>query len=101
MPVRRRGWFYLSIVQDDFSRYIIASKLCTNMAASDVQDTLTLTLEETALDQATAMHRPRLLSDNGHRHISGDLAKYLEDKGMSHTRGAPYHRQTQGKIERW
>ncbi|MFK7846837.1 MAG: integrase core domain-containing protein, partial [Rhodothermales bacterium] len=23
------------------------------------------------------------------------------DKGMDHTRGAPYHPQTQGKIERW
>jgi putative transposase len=29
------------------------------------------------------------------------LAEYLEDKGMQHVRGAPYHPQTQGKIERW
>jgi transposase-like protein len=28
------GWFYLSTVLDDFSRYIIAWKLCTTMAAS-------------------------------------------------------------------
>ena len=45
--------------------------------------------------------RPRLLSDNGPSYISGDLAEYLADKGMKHTRGAPYHPQTQGKIERW
>ena len=25
----------------------------------------------------------------------------LQDKGMKHSRGAPYHPQTQGKIERW
>ncbi|MEO0525559.1 MAG: DDE-type integrase/transposase/recombinase, partial [Pseudomonadota bacterium] len=95
------GWFYLSTILDDFSRYIIAWKLCTGMAASDVEDTLNLALEETGLDQANVAHRPRLLSDNGPCYISEQLADYLEDKGMSHTRGAPYHPQTQGKIERW
>ena len=29
------------------------------------------------------------------------MAKWLEEKRMSHVRGAPYHPQTQGKIERW
>ena len=32
---------------------------------------------------------------------SGDLAEWLEDHRMKHVRGAPYHPQTQGKIERW
>ena len=95
------GWFYLSTVLDDFSRYIIAWKLCTGMAASDVQDTLKLALDASGLETANVVHRPRLLSDNGPSYISGDLAEYLADKGMKHTRGAPYHPQTQGKIERW
>ena len=30
------GWFYLSTILDDFSRYIIAWKLCTTMRAEDV-----------------------------------------------------------------
>ncbi len=42
------GWFYLSTILDDFSRYIIAWKLCTGMAATDVQDTLNRALEEKA-----------------------------------------------------
>ena len=46
-------------------------------------------------------HRPRLLSDNGSCYISGDLAEWLEDHKMDHVRGAPFHPQTQGKIERW
>src|SRR6202011_4393156 len=29
------GWFYLSTILDDFSRYIIAWKLCTTMKADD------------------------------------------------------------------
>ena len=42
-----------------------------------------------------------MLSDNGSSYISADLAEWLDDKGMDHVRGAPYHPQTQGKIERW
>ena len=95
------GWFYLSTILDDYSRYTITWTLCTGMAVSDVQDTLNQALEATGLDQANVVHRPRLLSDNGPCYISGDLAEYLEDKDMTHTRGAPYHPQTQGKIERW
>ena len=95
------GWYYLSTVLDDFSRYIVAWKLCPTMCASDVTETLDLALEASGLDRATVVHRPRLLSDNGASYVAGDLAKWLEDKGMEHVRGAPYHPQTQGKIERW
>jgi len=38
--------------------------------------------------------------DNGSIAASGELAKWQQDKGMKHTYGAPYHPQTQGKIER-
>ena len=95
------GWFYLSTVLDDFSRYIIAWKLCTTMKAEDVTATLELALKASDLDQAKVVHRPRLLSDNGSSYISSDLAKWLNDRNMDHVRGAPYHPMTQGKIERW
>ena len=95
------GWFYLSTILDDFSRYIVAWKLCTTMKASNVTDTLTLALEASGLDSMNVVHRPRLLSDNGSSYIAGDLADWLEKKGMDHVRGAPLHPQTQGKIERW
>ena len=96
------GWFYLSTVLDDYSRYIIAWKLCTNMAASDVTDTLELALQASGCDQLPDHHhKPRLLSDNGPGYIAGELADWLENNGMDHVRGAPYHPQTQGKIERW
>jgi transposase InsO family protein/transposase-like protein len=95
------GWYYLSTILDDFSRYIVAWKLCATMRADDVTATLDLALASAGLDHAAVVHRPRLLSDNGASYVSGDLAKWLEQKGMSHVRGAPYHPQTQGKIERW
>lgn len=95
------GWYYLSTILDDYSRYIIAWKLCTTMKAGDVTDTLDLALTASGCDQAKVRHKPRLLSDNGASYIAEDLAVYLDEQGMSHVRGAPYHPQTQGKIERW
>jgi transposase InsO family protein/transposase-like protein len=95
------GWFYLSTVLDDFSRYIVAWKLCTNMKVEDVTATLDLALQASGLDQAKPANRPRLLSDNGSSYVAGDLAKWLHDRNIKHRRGAPYHPMTQGKIERW
>jgi putative transposase len=95
------GWFYLSTVLDDFSRYIVAWKLCTNMRAEDVAATLDLALQTSGLDQAKPADRPRLLSDNGSSYLAGDLAKWLNARNIRHVRGAPYHPMTQGKIERW
>jgi transposase InsO family protein len=95
------GWFYLSTVLDDFSRYIVAWKLCTTMKAEDVTTTLDLALQASGLEQAMLADRPRLLSDNGSSYIAGDLAKWLADRKIKHLRGAPYHPMTQGKIERW
>ena len=95
------GWMYLSTVLDDFSRTIIAWKLCTTMRAADVTDTLDLALAASGCDSATVLHKPRLLSDNGPSYIAGELAEYIAENKMSHVRGAPMHPQTQGKIERW
>ena len=95
------GWVYLSTVLDDFSRYIIAWKLCTTMRAEDVTDTLELALTASGCDSAKVLHKPRLLSDNGPSYIATELAEWIDANGMSHVRGAPLHPQTQGKIERW
>ena len=51
---------------DDFSRQILAGKLCTTIAASYVSDTLQVALQASGLDQVKVVHRQRLLSDNGH-----------------------------------
>jgi transposase InsO family protein len=68
------GWFYLSTVLDDFSRYILAWKLCTTMKAEGVTNTLELALRASGLEQVEVAHRPRLLSDNGSSYVSADLA---------------------------
>ena len=95
------GWYYLSTVLDDFSRYIISWKLSPTMGATDVKQTLDQALAITGVEQVRVKHRPRLLSDNGPAYVSSELREYLQDRGMAHIRGRPYHPQTQGKIERY
>ena len=101
LKVTAWGWYYLSTVLDDFLRFIVAWKLCATMKAEDVTATPDLALTASGLDQVTVVRRPRLLSDNGSSYVASDLAEWLQKKKMEHVRGAPYHPQTQGKIERW
>jgi transposase InsO family protein len=93
------GWYYLGSMLDDYSRYIIAWKLFTTMATTDVKELLDLAAEKTGIHQISVKHRPRLLSDNGPAYVSEELKNYLGTKGVTQTHGAPYHPMTQGKIE--
>jgi transposase InsO family protein len=95
------GWYYLSTVLDDYSRYILAWRLCSGMSAEDVKATIDDAIAVSGVDHVYVNHRPRLLSDNGPCYISGELKQYLADQGFTHTRGKPYHPMTQGKIERY
>ncbi len=95
------GWYYLGTVMDDYSRYIIAWKLYSSMTATDVTDLLDMAVAKTGIETVKVRHRPRLLSDNGSAYVSEELREYLESKGMTQAHGAPYHPQTQGKIERY
>jgi len=81
------GWYYLSPVLDDYSRFIVSWRLCTSMGASDVADTLDDALAFADIEQVKVAHRPRLLSDNGPCYLSSDLADCLKGQGMTHTRG--------------
>jgi len=64
------GWFYLSTVLDDFSRYIVGWKLCTNMGADDVSATLDIALAASGCDSVTVITVPvtsRAISPNTSR----------------------------------
>jgi transposase InsO family protein len=95
------GWYYLSTVLDDHSRYILAYKLSPTMNAKDAEDTLKVALAKAEIDKVKVYHKPRLLSDNGPAYRSRDLAKFLRERRIKHIHGSPYHPMTQGKIERW
>ena len=95
------GWYYLSTVMDDYSRYILAWRLCQTMMAEDVKKTLDMAIEWTGVEHVHVVYRPRLLSDNGSAYISKELRDYLEAIEIRHIRTKPYHPMTQGKIERY
>ena len=91
------GWYYLSTIMDDYSRYIIYWELCKTMKAEDV---------ERSVDKAriyaglTVHQKPKLLSDNGACYIASELKDYLKGK-VEQIHGKVGHPQTQGKIERY
>ncbi len=98
LKVRGWGWYYLSTILDDYSRYIVSWKLCKTMKDEDVQATINEAYKQYYIPRED---RPRLLSDNGSCYIAKGLKKYLDFVGMNHVRGAANHPQTQGKIERY
>ena len=94
------GWYYLSTVMDDYSRYILAWRLCRGMSAGEAQSTVEEAVHFTGVRHVRTIDRPRLLSDNGPCYISKAFEEYMDVEGISHIRGKPYHPMTQGKIER-
>jgi len=92
------GWYYLSTVLDDYSRYIVSWELCSSMTSKDVERSIDRALLSSGMN---INDPPKLLSDNGSCYISNNLTDYLKSVGMDHVRGAPNHPQTQGKIERY
>ena len=71
------------------------------MSADDVKLTINDAILFTGMRHARVIIRPRLLSDNGPCYVSKTLWDYLEEEGIGHTRGKPFHPMTQGKIERY
>jgi transposase InsO family protein len=95
------GWYYLSTVMDDYSRYILAWRLCTGMSTDEAKETIEEAVGFTGIRHVRIIDRPRLLSDNGPCYVSKAFEEYLRIEGISHIRGKPYHPMTQGKIERY
>ena len=92
------GWYYLSTVLDDYSRYIVGWELCSGMKAEDAQSTVIKALAHANVPKGS---RPRLLSDNGSSYIADSFKQFLKGEEIEPVHGRPMHPQTQGKIERY
>ena len=80
------GYYYLSTILDDYSRFIIAWRLSPSMGHEDVEETLKEALAKSALERVRVRHKPRLLSDNGSAYISKDLREFLEKRLRAYSR---------------
>ena len=60
LKVDRWGWFYLISVLDDYSRKILAWKLCTSMKAEDFSNVVELACEVTGMNDVPVNNRTKL-----------------------------------------
>jgi len=75
--------------------------LKTDMAADSLIDVTQEAVDLTGMTDVPVEDRTILLSDNGAGYISRKFNEYLGLVGIKHITAAPYHPQTNGKIERY
>jgi putative transposase len=95
------GYYYLVTVMDDYSRFILGWKLQKDMSANSLIEVVQIAVDATGMTDVPVENRVRLLSDNGAGYISRVFRDYLNLVGIGHILAAPYHPQTNGKVERY
>ena len=78
-----------------------AWKLQLDMTADSLIQVLQLAVDVTGMTEVPLEDRTRLLSDNGSGYVSRAFRDYLNLIGIRHILAAPYHPQTNGKLERY
>ena len=95
------GYYYMVTVMDDYSRFILAWKLQKDMSADSLIEVIQEAVDATGMTDVPVEDRTRLLSDNGAGYVSRSFRDYLHLIGIRHILAAPYHPQTNGKLERY
>ena len=86
---------------DDYSRFILAWKLERDMTAGSLLEAVQDAIDATGMTDVPIEDRTKLLTDNGAGYVSHTFAAYLRLVGIRHIFAAPYHPQTNGKLERY
>ena len=95
------GYYYLVTVMDDYSRFILAWKLQKDMTSDSLIEVLQEAVDTTGMTEVLLEDRTRLLTDNGSGYVSRAFRDYLRLVGIRHILAAPFHPQTNGKMERY
>jgi putative transposase len=95
------GYYYLVTLMDDYSRFILAWKLQKDMSAHSLIEVVQEAVDATGMTEVPVEDRTRLLSDNGAGYVSRAFRDYLGLVGIGHILAAPFHPQTNGKVERY
>jgi hypothetical protein len=95
------GYYYMVTVMDDFSRFILAHKLQRDMTSDSFIEVVQDAVDKTGMTEVPVADRTKLLSDNGSGYVSRAFGDYLRLVGIRHILAAPYHPQTNGKLERY
>jgi len=95
------GYYYLVTVMDDYTRFIFAWKLQKDMSANSLIEVVQDAVDATGMTDVPVEDRTNLLSDNGAGYLSRSFRDYLQLVGIRHILAAPFHPQTNGKLERY
>ena len=95
------GYYYLVTVMDDYSRFILGWKLQKDMSANSLIEVVQEAVDVTGMTDVPVEDRTKLLSDNGAGYVSRAFGNYLRLVGIGHILAAPFHPQTNGKVERY
>ena len=95
------GYYYLVTVMDDYSRFILGWKLQKDMSANSLIEVIQEAVDATGMTEVPVEDRTKLLSDNGAGYVSNAFRDYLRLVGIGHILSAPFHPQTNGKVERY
>ena len=95
------GYYYLVTVMDDYSRFILGWKLQKDMSANSLIEVVQEAVDATGMTDVPVEDRTKLLSDNGSGYVSRAFRDYLSLVGIGHILAAPFHPQTNGKVERY
>jgi putative transposase len=95
------GYYYLVTVMDDYSRFILGWKLQKDMSANSLIEVVQKAVDATGMTDVPVENRAKLLSDNGAGYVSRAFREYLNLVGIGHILAAPFHPQTNGKVERY
>ena len=95
------GYYYLVTVMDDYSRFILAWKVQRDMTTDSLIEVVQEAVDSTGMTDVPLEDRTKLLSDNGSGYVSRAFREYMGVVGIRHVLAAPYHPQTNGKLERY
>ena len=85
------GYYYVITVMDDYSRYILAWELNTDMRADSLIDVIQQAVDITGMSEVPVKDRTSLLSDNGSGYVSRAFGDYLRLVGLKHILASPFH----------
>lgn len=88
-------FYFLIMVLDGFSRYVLDWELMTDMLGRSVEDFILRVKEKYPNAQ------PKLIHDNGSQFISNDFKKLVTQLKIQQVRTRRNHPETNGKAERW
>ena len=87
-------FYYLVLVLDGYSRYIVSWDLREKMEERDIEVVMQKGREK------FPGAKPRIISDNGSQFISKEFRIFISRTGMSHVRTSVNYPQANGKLER-